>query len=104
MFLPKRHLLIILQFNRVEHPVRVPCNPPESAIFYFGDLEVYGFGTLGVVILYYDADDAGGKEVAYCLRREDDAGPVGESVLSDWGKSTWHCGESEFCCGESRMD
>ena len=50
-------------------PVRVLSDPPESAVFDFGDLEVDGFGTLIIGILYNDADGTGGKEVADCLRR-----------------------------------
>ena len=72
-------------------------DPPESAVFDFGDFEVDGFGAIIIGVLYDDADDAGDKEVADCLRREDDAAPIGESVLSDWGEITWHGGESELC-------
>ena len=86
MFLPKRHLLALLQPNPIRHPVRVSSDPPERAVFDLGDLEVNGLGALGVGILYDDADDAGGEEVADRLGREDDAVPVGDGVLSDWGE------------------
>ena len=100
MFLPKRHLLAILQFDPVPQSVRALGDPPESAVFDFGDFEVDGFGAVIVGILYDDADDAGGKEVADCLGRKDDAAPIGESVLSDWGEGTWHGGGSELCYGD----
>ena len=93
MFLPKRHLLAILQPNPVRQSVRVLSDPPESAVFDFGDFEVDSFGTLVVGILDYDADNAGRKEVADCLGGEYGAAPVGESVLSDWSEGTWHGGE-----------
>lgn len=88
MFLPKRHLLAILQSNPVRQSVRVLSDAPESAVFDFGDLKVDGFGTLIIRILYDDADGAGRKEVADCLGRENDAGPVRQSVLSNWGEGT----------------
>ena len=63
---------------------------PEGAVFDFGDFEVDGLGACGLGVLDDDADDAGGEEVADCLRREDDAVPVGDGVLSYWGKGAWH--------------
>ena len=96
MLLPKRHLLAVLQADPVRQPVRVLSDSPESAVFDFGDLEVDGFGTFIIGILYDDAEDAGGKEMVDRLGREDDAAPVGKSVLSDWGKGTWHGGGSEL--------
>lgn len=102
MFLPERHLLAILQANPVRQSVRVLCNPPESAVFDFGDLEVDGFGAFSIGILYDDADDAGRKEMADSLGRQDDAAPVGESVLSNESEGTWHGGESELCYGDRR--
>ncbi len=103
MLLTKRHLLAVLQADPVRQPVRVLSDSPKGPVFDFGDLEVDGFGTLIFRILYDDADDAGGKEVADCVGWEDDATPVGKSVLSDWGEGTWHGGGSELCCGD-RMD
>lgn len=69
MFLPERPLLAILQANPVRQSVRILSNPPESAVFDFGDFEVDGFGALSIGILYDDADDAGRKEVADGLGR-----------------------------------
>lgn len=88
MFLSKRHLLAILQSNPVRQSVRVLSDPPESPVFDFGDLEVDGFGALIVGILYYNADDAGREEVADCLGGKNDAAPVGEGILGDWGEGT----------------
>ncbi len=99
MFLPERHLLAVFHSNPVKQSVRVLSNAPESAIFDFGNLEVDGFGTLIIRILYDDADDAGGKEVADCLGREDDATPVGDGVLSQWGEGTRHGTGVALCYG-----
>ena len=102
MLLPKRHPLAVLQADPVRQPVRVLSDSPKGAVFDFGDLEVDGFGTLIIRILYDDADDAGGKEAVDCVGWEDDAAPVGKTVLSDWGEGTWHGEGSELCCGDRR--
>ena len=103
MFLPKRHLLAVLQSNPIRQPVRVPRDTPESTVFDLGDLEVNGLGAFGTRVLYDDADDAGGEEVADGLGREDEAAPVGDGVLGDWGEGAWHgSGGSELCHGETR--
>lgn len=93
MFLPKRHLLAVLQSNPIRQPVRVPRIAPERAVFDLGDFKVYGLGAFGVGVLDDDADDAGGEEVADCLGWDDDAAPVGYGVLGDWGEGARHgCG------------
>ena len=99
MFFPERHLLAVFQINPVEQPVRVLSDAPESAIFDFGNLEVDGFGTLITRILYDDADDAGGKEVVDCLGRKNDAAPIGDGVLSQWGEGTRHGTGMAVCYG-----
>ena len=91
-------MLAILQSDPVPQSIRVLGHPPERAVFDLGNLEVDGFGTLIIRILYDDADDAGGKEVADCLGREYNAAPVGDGVLADWGEGTWHRGESRRRC------
>lgn len=96
MFLSECHLLAILQSDPVRQSIRVLGNPPESAVFDFGDLEVDGFGALILWVLYDSADNAGREEVVDGLGRKNDARPVGESVLSDWGEGTWHGGESDL--------
>lgn len=58
MFLPECHLLAILQSNPVPQSICVLSNPPESAVFDFGDLEIDGFGPLIVRVLYDNANDA----------------------------------------------
>ena len=58
MFLPECHLLAILQSSPVRQSIRVLSDPPESAIFDFGDLEVDGFGPLIIRVLNDDANDA----------------------------------------------
>ena len=90
MFLPKSHLLAILHSNPVGQSVRILSDAPKSTVFDFGDLEIDGFGTPIFRILYDDADDAGGKEVTDSLGWKDEATPVGNSVLCDWGESTRH--------------
>ena len=93
MFLPKRHLLSILQPDPIGQSVRLFSVTPEGAVFYFGDFEVNGFGACGVWVLDDDADDAGGEEMADCLGGEDGAVPVGDGVLGYWGEGTGHdCG------------
>ena len=37
-----------------------------------------------------------------CLVRKNDARPVRESVLSDWGEGTWHGRKSELYYGDSQ--
>ena len=88
MLFPERHLLAILQSNPIRQSVRILSDSPESAIFYFGDLEVDCLGALVFGILYDDADDTGGKEVADCLGWEGDTRPVRESVLTNRGEGT----------------
>ena len=88
MLFPKRHLLAILQPNPIRQSVRVLSDAPESAIFYFGDLEVDCLGSFVFGILHDDADDAGGKEVADCLGWEGETRPVRESVLTNRGEGT----------------
>lgn len=97
MLFPKRHLLTILQSNPIRQSIRVLSNSPESAIFYLGDLEVDSLGALVFGILYDDADDAGGKEVADCLGWESNTRPVRESVLTDRGEATRHGSTCELC-------
>ena len=97
MFLPERHLLTISQSNPVEQSVGVLSDPPESAVFDFGDLKINGFAALVIGIFDDDADDAGGKEAADYLGRENGTAPVGERVLSDWNEGTWHGFENELC-------
>lgn len=102
MFLPECHLLAFLQSNPIRHPVRVSSDPPERAVFDFGDLKVDGLSALSVGVLYDDADDAGGEEVADCLGRENDAVPVSDGVLTDWGEGAWHGSGRVFCYGETQ--
>ena len=101
MFLPERHLLAVLHPNPVLHSIRVSRDAPEGAVFDLGDLEVDGFGAQVFGILYDDADDAGGKEVAHYLGWKDGTTPGGDGVLSDWGEGAGHGGESggELCFG-----
>ena len=101
MFLPKCHLLAFLQSNPIRHPVRVSSDPPERAVFDLGDLKVDGLSALSVGILYDDADDAGGEEVADCLGREGDAVPVSDGVLTDWSEGAWHGSGKVLCYGET---
>ena len=35
--------------------------------------------------------------------RKNDARPVGESVLTDWGEGTWHGGKSELYYGDRQQ-
>ena len=88
MLFPERHLLTIVQSNVIRQSVRVLSDSPKSAIFNFGDLEVDCLGAFVFGILYDDADDAGGKEVADCLGWEYDTRPVRESVLTHRGEGT----------------
>ena len=92
MLFPERHLLAIVQPNPIRQSVRVLSDSPESAIFDLGDFEVDCLARV-FGILYDEADDAGGKEVADCLGWEDDTRPVRKSVLTYRGEGTWHgCG------------
>lgn len=100
MFLPKRHLLAILQSNPVRQSVRALSFPPESAILDFGDFEVDSFAAFGGGILNDEPNDARREKVAGCLRGEDDARPVSVSILSYWDEGAWHDGESELCYGD----
>lgn len=102
MFLPKRHLLAILQSNPVRQSVRALSFPPESAILDFGDFEVDSFAAFGGGILNDEPNDARREKLAGCLRGEDDARPVSVSVLSYWDEGAWHDGESELCYGDRR--
>ena len=100
MFLPERHLLTVLHSNPVRHSIRVLSDAPECAVFDLDDLEVDGFGPLGIGVVYDNADDAGWEEVADSLGREDDAIPIGHSVLSEWGEDARHGSGSEVCRSE----
>ena len=95
MFFPERHLLAIIQPDRIGQPVCVLSDAPECAVFDLCDFEVDGFGAGGVGVLDDDADDAGGEEVANCVGGEHDAVPVGDGVLDYGGEDAghgWGCG------------